>query len=541
MTQCHDKPRRSRNSCALVSRQTYEELVADVSWPHGTQAKVAQMRTARDWSSTGRLSLGPENPQSPLGHVLFFSPTMPDTLIALMRVSYGCLARRVPDMTTINTGSLGPGDQLERWQLQMAEVAMDITALDDLDVYRDIERGVAGNPPALSGESLRQALPLVRAVHVLFQQYSRLNDRVTRATSARTSVGSWLPGHPAMREVEQALSDPIELGPTDVLANQMDALLPVSRRPSIGSSPIRVAPATTVQVPPAVLLAALPRAIAAVGHDLEVFRVARDSTDATLTRARAILVGLERQAAVLGLGTLSELATVGARIEQLGRTASSDPLGSQSTFELDILPMLEKGNRLVKAAGAARADLDGRRAAARVALQQLTDAHRRSVEGWQNAARRAMIDPATLRAPAATEAQLADLDQWLDRLEAMIAAGAWREASSPLDAWLHTAQPLLAAESEAARINAAPLDQLELLRGRLLVLRTVAQSNGLGMIGAASSPALAAYRAAEQALMRPTPDARVDLALATLLVDRYAALVDPQSLPDSASDRPASP
>jgi hypothetical protein len=61
------------------------------------------------------------------------------------------------------------------------------------------------------------------------------------------------------------------------------------------------------------------------------------------------------------------------------------------------------------------------------------------------------------------------------------------------------------------------------------------------MIGAASSPALAAYRAAEQALMRPTPDARVDLALATLLVDRYAALVDPQSLPDSASDRPASP
>src|SRR5437899_105189 len=170
MTQCHDKPRRSRNSCALVSRQTYEELLADVSWGHGTQAKVAQMRTARDWSSTGRLSLGPENPQSPLGHVLFFSPTLPDTLIALMRVSYGCLARRVLDMTTINTGSLGPGDQLERWQLQMAEVAMDITALDDLDVYRDIERGVAGNPPALSGESLRQALPLVRAVHVLFQQ-----------------------------------------------------------------------------------------------------------------------------------------------------------------------------------------------------------------------------------------------------------------------------------------------------------------------------------------------------------------------------------
>ncbi len=196
------------------------------------------------------------------------------------------------------------------------------------------------------------------------------------------------------------------------------------------------------------------------------------------------------------------------------------------------MPILEEGKRLVKAAELARADLDERLAAARAALQQLKVAHRRSTDGWQNVARKVQIDPATLRPPAATEAQIADLAQWLDRLAALVAGGSWRAASAPLDAWLSTARPLLAAESEAMRINAGPLDQLELLRGRLTVLRTVAQSNGLGMMSA-SAPEAVAYRAAERALSRPTSESRVDLPQAALLVDRYAALVDPRSLPSA--------
>jgi hypothetical protein len=442
-------------------------------------------------------------------------------------------------MTASAVGLLGPGDRLERWQQQIADVAGAITAVDEIDVYREIERGVAGNPPTLSGETLRQALPLVRAVHVLFQQYARLNDRIDKAVAARTSMGSWLPGHPAVRQIEQALGDPIELGPAEVLPGQVDALQAAQR--SVGSTRAPVTLPTSVQISPAVLLAVLPPAIAATQHDLEVFRLAYDAPLATLAQARATLAELNRQAASLGLGALPELATVGARVEQIGRAVSSDPLGSQSTFEHSVQPILEEGIRLVKAAVADRADLDTRAAAARATLQQLADAHRRSTDGWRNTPRRVMIDPTTLRAPAATDAQLADLGQWLDRLEAMIGAGAWRETFSPLDAWLHTAQPLLEAESEAAQINAGPLDQLEMLRGRLVVLRTVAQSNGLGMIGAASSPALTAYRAAERALMRPTPESRVDLAGAALLVDRYAALVDPRSLPDSTSDRTTSP
>jgi hypothetical protein len=401
---------------------------------------------------------------------------------------------------------LGAGDPVERWQQQLADVAGDITALDDVDVYKELERGSVGKPPALSGETLRQAKPLVTTVHTLFQQYALLNERVSRAASARTSAPGWLPGHQstALAQIERALGDPIDLGSND---------LPVA---------------------PGVLLANMRPAIAAVQHDLEAFRVARDAAYGTLTSARGILTALARQAAGLGIGSLPALADVGERIEHMGRTAAADPLGMHASFQAEVLPILEQANRLVKAAQAARADLDVRLADAVDVLDRLTSAHRRATDGWQNAARKVLLDPTTLRAPVATPAQLADLSQWLDRLAAMVRGGSWREASGPLAAWSNVAQPLLVAESDVARINAGPLDQMEMLRGRLTVLRTVAQSNGLGLLGANPSPeraaANAAYRAAEQALMRPTPESRVDLAQAKLLVDRYAALVDPESL-----------
>jgi hypothetical protein len=405
---------------------------------------------------------------------------------------------------TPGLGALGPSDPLERWQQQLADAAGDLTALDDVDVYKDLERGIVGNPPALSGETLRQAKPLVSTVQRLFQHYSLLNERVTGATAARASMTGWLPNHPAVRQIAQALGDPIELG-----QNQ---------------SPVA----------PGSLLAGMRPAIADVQRELETFRVARDAARETLREARGILEALERQATGLALGSLPALTSAATRIDQLGRAAAADPLGMHARFKLDALPILEETNRQVKAAQAARADVDVRLSDARDVLRGLTTAHRRASDGWQNTARKVLIDPTTLRAPVTTSAQIADLAQWLDRLAAMVANGAWRAAAGPLDAWTHVAQPLLAAESEVAQINSGPLDELELLRGRLMVLRTVAQSSGLGLLGSTSSPARtaanAAYRAAEHGLMRATPTSRVDLTQARLLVDRYAALVDPRSL-----------
>ena len=440
---------------------------------------------------------------------------------------------------TTPPGTSSLGNDPDRWQRMLADVAGDITSLDGDPQYEDLERSIVGKPPALAGDTLKRAESLVCAVHVLFRQYSLLNDRVNRAKAARDSVPRWVPGHPAMREVERVLSDPIELTSDQLLPDQMgDLLLSLRRSPSDATPASAPAPPSHLQVPPAVLLTALPSAIVRARQELDSIRAASDEVATIATRTRITMRDLAGKAATLGLGVLSELASVRATVADLDAKAAADPLGARGDFEAKVRPLLEEADRRVSAAQAERAALGERLQAAREIMQQLSVAHRRSSQGWKEAPRRVVIDPTTLRAPVATDAQLADLDQWLNRLEAMVAAGSWREASGPLHAWWRDAQPLLDAESEAARINSGPLDQLALLRGRLTVLRTVARSNGMSVMAGAGSPeeaaALAAYRAAERALSRPTLESRVDLARATVLVDRYAALVDPQSLPGAA-------
>ncbi len=148
-----------------------------------------------------------------------------------------------------SSGVLGPADRFELWQQQLADVAGDITALDSEDLYKELERGIVGNPPALSGATLLQATPLVQTVHVLFRQYARVNERVSKAAAANASVPRWIPGHPVTAQVEEALSVPIDLAADEVLPGQ--------------TATLRRARTSPVGVPPGMLLAALPPAIAA--------------------------------------------------------------------------------------------------------------------------------------------------------------------------------------------------------------------------------------------------------------------------------------
>jgi chromosome segregation ATPase len=195
----------------------------------------------------------------------------------------------------------------------------------------------------------------------------------------------------------------------------------------------------------------------------------------------------------------------------LRNATSTDPLGAGTIVDKQISPALEALRQRLEALGRERDQLKSGVDNAR-ALVAAIEASRVKADAALVECRQKIAGAPGLRA-SVTEAQIAELQEWLKTLANTQAQGHWTAFGKGLERWNALAAEYKTVQDAALAANEAPLETLAETHGRLTALQAKARARG-----ALDSPALAGIAAQAAQLFAHPP---VALATVTKLVNDY--------------------
>jgi hypothetical protein len=339
--------------------------------------------------------------------------------------------------------------------------------------------------------------------------YPALSGRVDAAAAARGSGRR--PNKDTAADLDAALHAPVDLAGAGVAATVLTRLDEVAAGSAGGGAAGSAGGGTAgAGLPPAALVGVLGTLLAGVSGAIGAIDQARQ---AVLARAAASAGALDSlRTEVDGVDD----AVVAAALGQTTDAATADPLGVGAAGFDAIDEQIAALHANATSAEALRAHLSERLAEGRTTLGTLPGLLAEAREAYELAAVK-VLDAADGTAPLPTDAELRELGARLAGLDALAAAGQWRDLAARRPAWSARVDAL-AAQLAASRDRwRGLLARRTELRGLLRSYQAKAQAFRL-----AEDPALTELAEAATETLRTAP---CDLATAGKQVDAYAAAV----------------
>lgn len=390
------------------------------------------------------------------------------------------------------------------WKNKLAAASDNLLALYDHPSYKRLQGGDAGTPLQLTGVSAALVTPALNAMNELFAQMGLLNDVVDRAQKLRAGYNGFPWSEKVLQQIQDLLNGPsIQLPPVKTPLEQRGLLTASEQARAI--TPDR-------------LLGIMTQAFDAAKQAVFAVDQAWTRLDTVFASAETKLSVLEQRAGSMGADSTAEAASVRQQLNYLRSTAKTDPLGAAASGNVDsqLLTALDNLRTRLDALAKDRDAANTGIADARSALAALRDLKAKADAAL--ARTRQQIDNPHGLLASITDAQLAELSQWLDTLEQTRNSGNWRALGMGLQRWNALAADYKAAQTTALAANQAPLEALAELRGRFSAIEVKARARGM-----ADLPALAQVSAQTKPLLNQSP---APLDAIDKLVSQYERLLD---------------
>jgi DNA-binding transcriptional MerR regulator len=385
---------------------------------------------------------------------------------------------------------------LSEWQQKEDAANQNLLDLYDLPAYQRLS-GV-GNPPSnVTGITQQQASTALTAIDRLFEHLELFNHQIDRAKKLRRELPSLFISDRQLQEIEHLL--------TGISIELPSIQTPLAERGLISNNQ------QSRSISLATLLERMIIAFAIARDTFVAVEKAWTELEAKLITTHQSLVALQQLAQNLQVVAPPSLTTAQANFTNLQLQIDRDPLAIDRVFTQDITPLIDTARQELATLAQQRQQLQTDFAAAPQSLQQLKQLNQDSIAAdteSQSKIRHSL--PTISPLPAA---EIAEMEQWLERLTTKFAAGIVAPVRVGLSNWTNKMQAYTTAAEAALRANRLPLDTRQELRGRLDALTAKALAKGK-----AEDPVLTdlATQAREVLYSSPT-----ELDLAIYLVRQY--------------------
>jgi|SRR5579884_400533 len=394
-------------------------------------------------------------------------------------------------------------ERLETWKNALAAADRNLMSLLGQSSYQCLA-GLNGVPKVeLTGTSASNVAIALQRVE-LFLEYSRLlQETVDRAADKRRRLMIVGNDQQKLREIEELLSG-------------KSIRLPAIQTPPEQRALMRgLAKETTVT--PSELLTVMQRTFEAAREVVLAVQSAWKKLSTGLDEGAAQIKEIENSCQKTGYKPPDELLMAKNWLEDLRATSATDPLGTISSFNSEITPILERVRAEAKEHSGKEHELDLVFENGHAMLQKLSNVHRESIGFFTEVQEK--VTGCSSPQPPLPEEKIEALQTWLLRLESKRAEGIGQPLVIGMRNWNAAAQEALQKEQTTLQRNRAAIEMRNELRGRLDALQAKAKAYGL-----AEEPELArlASEAATLLYARPTPLDRAD-ALVTGYKTRLSA------------------
>jgi DNA-binding transcriptional MerR regulator len=382
------------------------------------------------------------------------------------------------------------------WQQKSDAANRNLLELYDLPAYQRLS-GV-GNPPSnVTGTTQQQASTALTAIERLFEYLELFNRQIDRACRLRKELPSLFISDSQLQEIEQLL--------TGLSIELPEAQTPLAQRNLVGLD------RQTRLVSLEDLLNRMMVAFAIARDTFVAVEMAWTELESTLIVTHRSLAELQQLVRDLQVDIPPSLATAQANFTDLQLQIDRDPLGLNLAFTQDLTPLINYARCELEALAQLRQQLPADFAAAPQLLQHLRQLHRDSIAAYTESQSKISHSLPTF-SPLPNE-EIAELERWLERLQAKFAAGTIAAVRVGLTNWMQKVQAYTVVVTKALTANRLPLDIRQELRGRLDALAAKALARGK-----AEDPILMDLAERAHAVLYSSP---TDLNLAIDLVGQY--------------------
>jgi hypothetical protein len=385
---------------------------------------------------------------------------------------------------------------LTEWQQKADAANQNLLDLYDLPAYQRLN-GV-GNPPSnVTGTTQQQASTALTAIDRLFEYLELFNRQIDRAKRFRRELPSLFVSDSQLQAIEHLLTgDSIELPSIQTPLAERE-LISIDRQ------------ARSISL--ATLLERMILAFAIARDTFVSVEKAWTELESQLITTHNSLIELQQLAQYLQVVTPPQLSTAQANFTNLQLQIERDPLGTNLAFTQDITSLINTARHELEHLAHQRQQLQADFAAAPQSLQKLKQLNQDSIAAYIESQSKIKHNLPTIS--PFPEAEIAEMERWLERLTIKFAAGIFAPVRIGLTNWHHKIQAYTTTAASALAANRLPLATRQELRGRLDALTAKALAKGK-----AEDPLLADLATQARSTLYSSP---TDLNLAIDLVRQY--------------------
>jgi ElaB/YqjD/DUF883 family membrane-anchored ribosome-binding protein len=387
---------------------------------------------------------------------------------------------------------------LADWDRKRTLASQNVLELMDHPTYNMLT-GTSGFKAAkLTGITEARATPALKSLSELWGLFAELGKVLDQAHAKRATVKGLFKGDQLL-EIEKLLT-----GPSVKVTVQVD----FAQRSLL--TPSDVSDGLTLERVMESMVKAYDDGKKLVLEIDEITTRLHQSLSASIDEIKT----LKATAQDLGEGSLPELDVVDARVTELLNSIFSDPLGMQAGFDKQVEPLLKQARDRIGGLKDLFDQVTRDLAHAHETLANLTETQRKAKEALVERELKVYLEDAQTVARPPEDSTVTTLKEWLDRLDASMAAGKWKPLRMGVANWSIQATERLHASQTAYTANLAPLSKRQELRDFLDILKAKAEA-----FGRSEDVELAPLEKAARALLYTRP---TRLAEADKLVQEYA-------------------
>jgi hypothetical protein len=385
---------------------------------------------------------------------------------------------------------------LTDWQQKVDAANQNLIDLYDLPAYQRLSG--RGNPPSnVIGMTQHRSSVALTAIDRLFEDIELLNQPIALARKLHRELPNFFVTEQDLQAIERLLmGQSIQLSATHT---------PLAKRDLLSSSQ------QTLTISPAALLDSMMANFAVARDTLLAIDTAWIELESKLITAHQALIELQELAHKLQVGVPTSLVVAETKFTDLQLEIDRDPLGVNDTFTQDLLPLIEHGRSELVTFDRHRQQLIADFMTARQALDRLKHINREASDFYTETQAKIRHNfPIGIPLP---DAEITELELWLERLSAKFVTGTIAPVRVGLTNWLDRIQAGTITAASALAANRLPLDTKQELRGRLDALCAKALAKGK-----VENPLLTDLAARARQVLYSSP---TDLTVAIDLVREY--------------------
>jgi hypothetical protein len=385
---------------------------------------------------------------------------------------------------------------LTEWQQKADAANQNLLDLYDLPAYQQLNG--MGNPPSnVTGTTQQQASTALTAIDRLFEYLELFNRQIDRAKRFRRELPSLFVSDSQLQAIEHLLTgDSIELPSIQTPLAERE-LISIDRQ------------ARSISL--ATLLERMIVAFAIARDTFVSVEKAWTELESKLITTHNSLIELQQLAQYLQVVTPPQLATAQTNFTNLQLQIERDPLGTNLAFTQDITSLINTARHELEHLAHQRQQLQSDFAVAPQSLQKLKQLNQDSIAAYRESQSKIKHNLPTIS--PFPEAEIAEMERWLERLTTKFSAGIVAPVRVGLTNWHHKIQAYTTTAASALAANRLPLATRQELRGRLDALTAKALAKGK-----AEDPLLADLATQARSTLYSSP---TDLNLAIDLVRQY--------------------